>query len=121
MNAALADATRATLAAQVAADLTWTHQSRHGRWMVVEPGISSDLRELPRDMRERIDARIPHRGRRFSSLSRARAFARLVGGHVERRGRRRWFSVSPWERVTGMGAIGSYVYLAKRTSQEVVP
>jgi hypothetical protein len=93
---------RQMLSAHVERDLAWTQQSRRGRWMVIEPELSHlcDLRDLPTSVRATIDAAVERRGRRFSSLSRARAFARSVGGRVERRGRRRWRNVSPWERAS---------------------
>lgn len=119
MNANIPDMLRAAISSQVASDLAWTRQSRRGRWMVVEPGPS--LPDQPRELREYIDARSEHRGRRFSSLSRARAFAREVGGHVERRGRRKWRSVSPWERATKMAGIGTYARLAQRAHLETAP
>lgn len=95
-------ATLQAISTHVAHDLTWTRQSRRGRWMVIAPELSrlSNLRDLPADVRATIDAAAERRGRRFSSLSRARAFARLIGGRVERRGRRTWRHVSPWERAT---------------------
>lgn len=67
--------------------LWWTHD-RRGRWVVLEPGPGRRLDGAARDLREFVDAATEIRGRRFSSLSRARAFARRVGGEV-RRWRRR--------------------------------
>lgn len=102
MNALIAATLQTTISTHVERDLTWTRQSRRGRWMVIEPELSRlrNLRDLPANVRATIDAAAERRGRRFSSLSRARAFARLIGGRVERRGRRTWRHVSPWERAT---------------------
>jgi len=83
----------------------WWKQDRRGRWVVLEPGPGRLLKDSPRHIRDYVDALMEQRGRRFSSLSRARAFAREVGGAV-RRWRRQmpcrgsWRHVTnPWERV----------------------
>lgn len=83
----------------------WWKQDRRGRWVVLEPGPGRLLKDSPRRIRDRVDALVSQRGRRFSSLSRARAFAREVGGAV-----RRWrhqmpkrgpwtYQTNPWKRV----------------------
>ena len=83
----------------------WWKQDRRGRWVVLEPGPGRLLKSSPRHVRDYVDALMEQRGRRFSSLSRARAFAREVGGVV-----RRWrcqmpkrgpwrLVTNPWERV----------------------
>lgn len=84
---------------------TWWKQDRGGRWVVLEPGPGRLLTDAPRRVRDRVDALIPQRGRRFRSLSRARAFAREVGGVVRRwrrqmPGRGRWrYETNPWQSV----------------------
>src|SRR5512135_136471 len=84
---------------------TWWKQDRGGRWVVLEPGPGRLLTDEPRRVRDRIDALVPQRGRRFRSLSRARAFAREIGG-VVRRWRRQmpkrgcWrYETNPWKGV----------------------
>ena len=83
----------------------WWKQDRRGRWVVLEPGPGRLLKDSPRHIRDYVDSIMEQRGRRFSSLSRARAFAREIGGVV-----RRWKSqmpkrgswrlvTNPWERV----------------------
>lgn len=62
----------------------WWKNSRRGRWVVLEPGPGSLLADSPLHIREYVDAITPRRGRRFTSLSRARAFAREVGGELRR-------------------------------------
>jgi hypothetical protein len=62
----------------------WWKQDRGGRWVVLEPGPGRLLTDSPRRIREYVDAITPQRGRRFRSLSRARRFAREVGGVVRR-------------------------------------
>jgi len=59
-------------------DRLWVGSARRGRWVVVERGY-------------------PRRGRRFSSLSRARRFARRVGGVVRRWRSREWRRLDPWQ------------------------
>jgi hypothetical protein len=91
----------------------WWKQDRRGRWVVLEPGPGRLLKGSPRHIRDYVDAIMEQRGRRFSSLSRARAFAREVGG-VVRRWRRHmhrcvlgrnvkatWlYETNPWARAT---------------------
>ena len=77
----------------------WWKQDRRGRWVVLEPGPGRLLKGSPRHIRDYVDAIMEQRGRRFSSLSRARAFAREVGG-VVRRWRRQMPKRGPWRRVT---------------------
>lgn len=77
----------------------WWQQRRRGRWAVLEPGPGRLLKDAPRHVRDHVDAITEHRGRRFSSLSRARAFAREVGG-VVRRWQRQMPGRGPWRRVT---------------------
>lgn len=98
--------------AHVESERQWWHNSRHGRWVVLEPGPGRLLTDAPQHVRQYIDAITPQRGRRFSSLSRARAFARQIGGEV-RRWRRYMFrrvgarsvkttwhyETNPWKRV----------------------
>lgn len=62
----------------------WWKQDRRGRWVVLESGVGRLLTDAPRHVREYVDAITPQRGRRFRSLSRARKFARVVGGVVRR-------------------------------------
>lgn len=70
--------------AHVEYELQWWRSDRRGRWVVLEPRPGRWLEGVPRHVREYADALIAQRGRRFSSLSRARAFARSVGGEVRR-------------------------------------
>lgn len=77
----------------------WWKQDFRGRWVVLEPGPGRLLRDSPQHLRDYINAISDQRGRRFSSLSRARAFAREVGG-VVRRWRRQMPKRGPWHRVT---------------------
>lgn len=62
----------------------WWTQDRRGRWVVLEPGPGRLLKDSQQHIRDYVDAITEQRGRRFSSLSRARAFAREVGGKVRR-------------------------------------
>lgn len=73
----------------------WWKNERRGRWVVLEPGPGQILTDSPKHVREYVDAIVPQRGRRFRSLSRARAFAREVGGVV-----RHWRKEMP-RRVQG--------------------
>ena len=77
----------------------WWKQDRRGRWVVLEPGPGHLLKGSPRHIRDYVDSIMERRGRRFSSLSRARAFAREVGG-VVRRWRRQMPKRGPWRHVT---------------------
>ena len=110
----IADATaqmmRAAVDGLVAADMEWTRQDRHGRWVVIERGVGALLKDSPPSVREYVDGVTSYRARRFSSLSRARKFAQKVDGIVRRwrrrppaRGgggkfRRVWRRQGPWER-----------------------
>jgi hypothetical protein len=94
----------------------WWKNERRGRWVVLEPGPGRLLKGSSKRVREYVDAVVPQRGRRFRSLSRARAFAREVGG-VVRRWRRHmhkrvgarvykttWrYETNPWKRATEHG------------------
>ena len=77
----------------------WWKQDRRGRWVVLEPGPGRLLNDSPQRIRDYVDAITEQRGRRFSSLSRARAFAREVSGKV-RRWRRQMPKRGPWRCVT---------------------
>jgi len=86
-----------------AKEAAWSRSDSHGRWVVLERGPGHLLRDSPRWMRDYVDAITPRRGRRFASLSRARAFAREVHGIVRRwrdpmPHRGPWRNVGPWER-----------------------
>ena len=91
----------------------WWKNDRRGRWVVLEPGPGRLLKGSPRHVREHVDAITDQRGRRFRSLSRARAFAREIGGvvrrwhrHMNRRYMGRnlkttWcYETNPWKRAT---------------------
>lgn len=82
----------------VAAERAWSKGSPRGRWVVLERGPGRLLRDSPRHLRDYVDAITPQRGRRFTSLSRARAFARNVDGIV-----RRWRNPMPdgkvWQKI----------------------
>ena len=99
---------RASVDKLVAADMEWLRHDRHGRWVVLEPGVGRLLKDSSLHVRDYVDAVTGRRARRFSSLSRARKFARKVDG-VVRRWRRRppsrmglrraWRHEGVWERV----------------------
>jgi hypothetical protein len=98
---------RAAIDKLVAADREWLRQDHRGRWVVIEPGVGHLLKGSSPSARAYVDAITDCRARRFSSLSRARKFARKIGG-VVRRWRRRppprmglrhvWRSEEPWDR-----------------------
>jgi hypothetical protein len=101
----------AAVADSVQRDRAWLPHDRRGRWVVVEPGAGHYMTSSPRDVRRVAELATPRRARRFSSLSRARAFARSVDGTV-RRWRRAppgggiWRRESPWQWATrGRGAV----------------
>lgn len=84
-------------------ELQWMPRDRRGRWLVLEAGAGRHLRGEPAHIRRIADAASVRRARRFSSLSRARAFAREVGGTVHRwrrtpPGGGTWRRESPWQR-----------------------
>lgn len=62
----------------------WLAREVRGRWMVVEPGPGRHLKGASQHLRRWIDLATPRRVRRFTSLSRARAFAREFGSEVQR-------------------------------------
>lgn len=116
----LDDRLRQVLSAQVNRDLAWARQSRRGRWVVVEPAPT--LPGQPPDVRAIVAAVSERRGRRFSSLSRARAFARLVGGRVVHWRRHLWKHVSPWERAAAAAdRTLNLAHFARRAHLEIVP
>ena len=91
----------------------WWKQDRRGRWVVFEPGPGRLLKNSPQHIRDYVNAITPQRARRFRSLSRARGFAREIGGVVRRWSRhmpRRvmgrkvktvWrLETNPWKRVS---------------------
>lgn len=82
---------------------SWRVHDRRGRWVVIEPGAGRHLTGCPASVRMLADALSHRRGRRFSSLARARLFAKQVNGRVARwrrvpPGGGRWKLESPWER-----------------------
>ena len=100
------------LRAHTESDRQWWKNDRRGRWVVLEPCPGRLLKGSPRHIRDYVDAIMEQRGRRFSSLSRARAFAREIGGVVRRwrkhmhrsyMGRKvkaTWrYETNPWARV----------------------
>ena len=101
----------------------WWKNDRRGRWVVLEPGPGRLLRDAEPHVREYLDLIAERRGRRFSSLSRARSFAREIGSEVRRwhrhmvrryRGRKvraTWrYETNPWARaVRHMPLWGSWV------------
>ncbi len=98
-------------AAYSARETAWLPHDRRGRWVVIEPGAGRYLTGSPRDVRRYVDAASQRRGRRFSSLSRARAFAKSVEGTVARWRRTPpgggvWRQVSPWDRIRSMARGG---------------
>ena len=103
MNAVLAHQLDRMADAFAKRESAWIPHDRRGRWVVLEPGAGRHLKDSPRAMRRHVNDLTPRRGRRFSSLSRARAFARSVGGTVHRWKRTApsgnlWRRESPWER-----------------------
>lgn len=97
-------------ATAVERDRLWVSHARHGRWMVVEHGAGRRL-DAPRVIKAIVDMHTPRRVRRFSSLSRARAFARLVDGEVRRWCGKRLRRVSPWEWSWRTGEVGVFTRL----------
>jgi hypothetical protein len=100
----------------------WWRNDRRGRWVVLEPGPGRRLDGAPLHLREYADAIAERRGRRFSSLSRARAFARAVDGEVRRWRRclsRRYMGrnveiawqieTNPWARVVRVASALPYL------------
>jgi hypothetical protein len=85
------------LARYVERESAWQKHDRRGRWVVLEVGIGRYLKDTSATMRQYVDAITPRRGRRFSSLSRARAFANRVGGIV-----RHWRRQPPSTGVPGV-------------------
>jgi len=94
-----------------AREAAWWKNERRGRWVVLEPGPGWLLDDSPRHVREYIDAVTPQRGRRFRSLSKARAFAREIGGVVrhfrkvmprkvmDKKFKAKWrYETNPWRR-----------------------
>ena len=109
MNAGLAQHLDKMADAFAERERRWLPHDRRGRWVVLEPGVGRHLKDSPRELRRQADAWTPRRGRRFSSLSRARAFARTVGGTVHRWKRTApsgnvWRRESPWERALSTAA-----------------
>jgi hypothetical protein len=107
VNASLAERMDADAAAAVERDRAWLPHDRHGRYLVLEAGSGRYLRGEPKIIRQIADAASDRRARRFSSLSRARAFARQVGGTVHRWRRTPpgggiWRRQSPWDRALKM-------------------
>jgi hypothetical protein len=101
------------LRVHVARERQWWRHDRRGRWIVVEPGPGRLLVGASRHVRALADAITERRGRRFSSLSRARAFARSVGGEVRRWRRRMWrCETNPWTGATR--AVSARLYLGGR-------
>jgi hypothetical protein len=107
MNTDFSAQMRASLNKLVAADMEWLRHDRHGRWVVLEPSVGRLLKSSSQSVREYVDAVTDRRARRFSSLSRARKFARKVGGVVRRWRRcppsrmglrRAWRRDGVWER-----------------------
>jgi len=97
MNGAFEELLEKTLSRQAARDLSWHDDDDRGRWLVLERGPGHLLRGVPKHIRDRIDAQTPRYARRFSSLSRARAFAREMGGEVRRCRRHMWKPMTnPW-------------------------
>lgn len=91
------------VAGYTARERAWLAHDHRGRWVVIEPGIGHLLSGCSKAARRYADATSRRRARRFSSLSRARAFARSVGGIVARWRRTpprggAWTHESPWQR-----------------------
>lgn len=107
MNAVIAKMLDASAATFVAREQAWLPHDQRGRWVVIEPGVGRHLKGAARELRRWVDRVTPRRGRRFSSLARARAFARSVGGTVHRWRRTSpsgsaWQWQSPWQRAAEM-------------------
>lgn len=99
--------------AHVESERAWWKNDRRGRWVVLEPGPGRLLDDSPQHVRDYVDAITDRRGRRFSSLARARAFARQIGGEVRhwrrqmvrrvggRKFKATWkYETNPWARAT---------------------
>lgn len=103
MNESLWKMLDASITQFVDRERAWHPRDRRGRWGVIEPGAGRHLRGSPPHVRQIADDASRRRARRFSSLSRARAFARQVGGDVFRWRRTPpsggvWGRESPWQR-----------------------
>lgn len=100
----------------------WLPHDHRGRWVVIEPGAGHHMTGSPKEVRRIADLATPRRARRFSSLSRARAFARSVKGTVFRWRRtapsgQGWAIESPWQRAmrSARGA-ATFSFLAKEAT-----
>lgn len=94
---------RAAAVKWLAFEHAWAAHDRRGRWVVIAPGAGYHMPGSPRNVRRAVNGLTPRRARRFSSLSRARAFAHTVNGTVHhwRRVPPRggvWRRESPWKR-----------------------
>jgi hypothetical protein len=84
VNADLVVRMEDAIADYAARERAWLPHDQRGRWVVIEPGAGRHLSKSPKAVRQIADRASKRRARRFSSLSRARAFAREVGGTVAR-------------------------------------
>jgi len=73
-----------SLHSYISKERLWEQKDHRGRWLVLEPGPARLLKSADRRVRDYVDATTERRGRRFSSLAQARAFARKVGSIVRR-------------------------------------
>ncbi len=115
----------AMAADHAAYERSWLPHDHRGRWVVLEPGAGRYLTDSPRNVRRYADRMTPRRARRFSSLSRARAFARQVGGTLHRWRRTPpsggvWKQESPWERARAAGR-AALLWPGETRATEVTP
>ncbi len=113
MDGQIRDLLDRSMRAYAEREARWWKNDRRGRWVVLEPSPARLLKDCPPHIREYLDLITERRGRRFSSLSRARAFAHEIGGEVRRWRRRTYrrylgrkftatwrYETNPWARVT---------------------
>lgn len=113
-------------AAYVERERAWLPRDRRGRWGVLEHGAGHLLKGSPAWIRQAADRASHRRARRFSSLSRARAFAREIGGDVFRwrrtpPGGGAWGHESPWQRASTMIDASRWLSLMMQASPAEVP
>lgn len=126
MNALLIEQERAAIASALERDRAWLPHDHRGRWGVIESGAGRYLTDSSAAVRQIADAATSRRARRFSSLSRARRFARRFGGKVFRWRRTPpgggvWQRLSPWDRARSTMALVLHLPLLLNNEGKVNP